>query len=56
MEDCQKNVASICCLQTSEIIQALNEDKNLTQTMKDPVDIVVDPKIQWPDQFLLRIC
>lgn len=51
-EDCQKNTASVCFLQISEIIQTWNEDDDLTQTMKDLVEDVADPKIQQYD----RIC
>lgn len=55
-EEYWKNIASVYCLQISELIQTWNEDDNLTQMMKDLVEVFVDPKIQWSDQFLLRIC
>lgn len=55
-EDCWKNIASVYRLQISEITQTWNEDGNLAQMMKDLVEVLVVPKIQWSDQFLLRIC
>lgn len=45
----QDNVASVWYLQISEIIQVWNADDHLTQMLKDPVELVADPKSQWPD-------
>lgn len=45
----QDNVASVWYLQISEIIQVSNEDDHLTEMMKDPVELVADPKSQCPD-------